>query len=285
MSRDFVHRYVAGEGVSTAVAVAAELIAKRRLVCLTLLRPPPESEDDARGAAKRYRKLLRRLDESGLGGADRCEVSFSLDAMGGELGAEGPAFALEQSRRVCQTAANCGALVTVETHRGGDVDATVETVADLRQDFPFVGISLEAARRRTESDVRDQLGTRVRLGRGPSGGADDRFGTPAQVDRAFARSVRRLMAHPGGTPVVFTQDLRLIEITEALARFHGRPPDSYEIQLRHGVRPATQANVGDRGDRMRVYTPFGDDWYAYLISRVADDPTNVGDLLKAVFAR
>lgn len=284
LGREIVHRYVAGENVNAAVQAAADLIHKRRLVCLTSLQPVPDNEDEAAAVAKRYRKVLRRLDEAGLAGGGRCEVSFGLDALGAELGADGPALALEAARRICRAAANTGALVTVESYRGADVDATLETVADLRQDFPFVGVSLAASLRRTESDVRDQLGSRVRLWRGHPG-SSERFGRGSEVDRSYVRCLRLLLAHPQGTPVVATQDPRLLEIAEALARHHGRPSDSYEIQLRYGVRPATQATVGDRGDKMRVYTPFGSDWYAYLISRVADDPTNVGDLLKAAIAR
>lgn len=284
LGREIVYRYVAGENVGAAVQAAADLIDKRRLVCLTSLQPVPETEEDAAAVGKRYRKVLRRLDEAGLASGGRCEVSFALDALGAELGAGGRALALELARRICRVAANTGALVTIESHRGGDMDAMLETVADLRQDFPFAGVSLPAALRRTESDVRDQLGSRVRLWGGHAGGPD-RFGRPAEVDRSFARCLRLLLAHPEGTPVIATQDPRLLEIAEALARHHGRRSDSYEVQLRYGVRPAAQANVGDRGDRMRVYTPFGVDWYAYLISRVADDPTNVGDLLKAAFAR
>ncbi|QQS01441.1 MAG: proline dehydrogenase family protein [Austwickia sp.] len=284
MSHEIVSRFVAGESVSSAVDVAGDLIAKRRAVCLTSLQPCPEDEEAARSAAKRYRKVLRRLSEAGLASDGRCEVSFTLDALGLGLGLGGPVLALGHARRICQAAANVGALVTVETGDPAAVDATLETVADLREDFPFVGVAVQAALRRTESDVRDQLGHRVRIAKGPAGARDERYGSAAEVDKAFARIVKLLMSHPG-TPVVATHDLRLVEITEGLARYLGRPSDSYEYQFRYGVRPETQAMIGDRGDQCRVYVPFGQDWYAYLISRVADDPTNVGDLLKAAFAR
>lgn len=284
MSHEIVSRFVAGESVGSAVEVAGELIGKRRLVCLTSLQPRPDDEDAARYAAKRYRKVLRRLGEAGLAADGRCEVSFALDSLGLTLGAGGAQLALDHARRICRAAANVGALVTVEAAEADDVDVTVETVADLRQDFPFVGVALQAALRRTEADVRDQFGHRVRIAKGPSGGGGDRYDSAADVDKAFARIIKALMSHPG-VPVVATHDVRLVEITEGLARYLGRPSDAYEYQFRYGVRPETQAMIGDRGDRCRVYVPFGQDWYAYLISRVADDPTNVGDLLKAAFAR
>lgn len=285
VSHEIVSRFVAGQSVRSAVDVAADLVAKRRLVCLTSLQPHPETEEAARAGAKRYRKLLRRLGEAGLTSHGRCEVSFPLDSLGLLLGRGGIQLALGHARRICQAAANVGALVTVETTADpATVDATLETVADLRQDFPFVGVALQAALRRTEADVREQLGHRVRLFKGPSGPAEERYRTAAQVDRSFARIVKLLMSHPG-TPVIATHDQRLIDITEGLARYLGRPSNAYEFQFRYGVRPETQAVIGDRGDRCRVYVPFGQDWYAYLISRVAEDPTNVGDLLKAAFAR
>ncbi|MBW3084793.1 Proline dehydrogenase 1 [Austwickia sp. TVS 96-490-7B] len=284
MSRELVRRFVAGETIASAVEVSAELVLKRRHVCLTSLQPVPEDAQAAIYHARRYRTLLRRLGESGLASEGRCEVSFALADIGMAIGVEGPDLALTQARKICQAAANAGALVTVETIHADDVDLTVETVAELRQDFPGVGISLQAALRRTASDVREQQGHRVRLVKGPPGTGDDRYRHPAEVDRSFARSARVLLANPG-TPVLSTQDLRLIEIVEALARHVDRPRGSYEYQLRYGVRPEMQAVIGDRGDLCRVYTPFGQDWYAYLISRVADDPSKVGDLLKAAFAR
>lgn len=284
VSHEIVRRYVAGESISSAVRTAEELTSQRRRVCLTALRQLPEGPDGAKANAKRYRRVLRRLGEAGLGGGGRCEISFSLDALGLALGSDGAGLALGHARRICRSAANVGVLVTVESARPDAVDATLETVADLRQDFPGIGIALQAALRRTEADVRDQLGHRVRLWKGAAGHLDERFRHPREVDRAFVRSLKVLMGHEG-VPVVATQDLRILEVTEALARHVGREPGSFEYQLRYGVRPETQAVIGDRGDLCRVYTPFGEDWYTYLISRVADDPTNVGDLLRAAFAR
>lgn len=284
MSHEIVSRFVAGESIGSAVDAAEDLVHKRRLVALTSLQPTPDDEDAVKSAAKRYRKVLRRLGEAGLAGDGRCEVSFTLDALGLGLGLDGAALALEHARRICQAAANVGAFVTVETTEAPSVEAVLEVVADLRQDFPFVGVGLQAALRRTESDVREQLGHRVRLAKGPAGGGDDRYRHGAAVDKAYARSLKLLMSHEG-LPVIATHDQRLIDIAEGLARYLGRPSDAYEFQFRYGVRPETQAMIGDRGDRCRVYVPFGQDWYAYLISRVADDPTNVGDLLKAAFAR
>ena len=284
MSHEIVSRYVAGESLGSALDVATDLVTKGRLVCLTSLQPCPDSEEAGRYAAKRYRKILRRLGEAELTSGGRCEVSFTLRSLGSGLGADGPRFALDAARRICQAAANAGALVTVETDEAASVDLTLETVADLRQDFPFVGIALQAAMRRTEADVREHPGQRVRLTKGPTGTGEDRFRHAADVDKAFARALKTLMSSPG-MPVIATQDQRLIDITEGLARYLGRPADAYEFQFRYGVRPETQAMIADRGDLCRVYVPFGADWYAYLIYRVADDPTNVGDLLKAAFAR
>ncbi|WP_116112513.1 proline dehydrogenase [Austwickia chelonae] len=284
VGHEIVNRYVAGESLGSAVDAAAELTFKRRYVCLTSLHSEIDSEERAKYNAKRYRKLLRRLGAAGLTSGGRCEVSFQLAALGLELGTNGAGLALEHARRICREAANVGASVTVETHHPETVDLTLETVADLREDFPGVGVSLQAALRRTESDVREQSGQRVRLWKGPAGSGNDRFRHAAEVDRAFVRNLKVLMAQPG-TPVVATQDVRLIDIADALARYLDRPRDQYEYQIRYGVRPETQAIIGDRGDRCRVYVPFGEDWYSYLISRVADDPTNVGDLLKATFAR
>ena len=94
------------------------------------------------------------------------------------------------------------------------------------------------------------------------------------VDLSYVRCLKVLMAGDG-YPMVASHDPRLIDIAQALAGHHGRSPDSYEFQMLHGIRPAEQARIADRGHQMRVYVPFGEDWYGYLVRRMAERPANL----------
>ena len=125
-----------------------------------------------------------------------------------------------------------------------------------------------------------QPGSRVRLCKG----AYDAPGEVAytarhDVDRSYARALRVLMDGPG-YPMIATHDPRLLRIAAAQAELGARSPDSYEFQMLHGVRPAEQRRLAATGTRLRVYLPYGQDWYRYLVRRLAERPANV-----AFFAR
>jgi proline dehydrogenase len=101
------------------------------------------------------------------------------------------------------------------------------------------------------------------------------------VDLSYVRCLKVLMAGDG-YPMVASHDPRLIDIAQALAGHHGRAPDSYEFQMLHGIRPAEQARIADRGHQMRVYVPFGEDWYGYLVRRMAERPANLTFFLRSL---
>jgi proline dehydrogenase len=85
-----------------------------------------------------------------------------------------------------------------------------------------------------------------------------------------------------GYPMVASHDPRLIDIAQALAGHHGRSPDSYEFQMLHGIRPGEQTRIADRGHQLRVYVPFGEDWYGYLVRRMAERPANLQFFLRSL---
>jgi proline dehydrogenase len=101
------------------------------------------------------------------------------------------------------------------------------------------------------------------------------------VDSSYARCLRALM-NGSGYPMLATHDPRLIEITTSLAMLTGRAPDSFEYQMLYGIRPAEQRRLADTGARMRVYVPYGGDWYAYLVRRLAERPRNLAFFLRSL---
>lgn len=285
VSHDIVRRYVAGESVTAAMDVTGELLARRRLVSITHLVSDPLDQVEVKDRRKRIRKVLRRLAQAGYSQDGRVEVSVRLGALGALQGRAGRRLAVEHAAVIARSAAEAGTTLTLETERGLPVEVTFEALTRLREEHPGVGIAVQAALRRTETDCRDLAGEghRVRLAKG-TGEGGDAFATTGEIDRAYARCLRVLMDNPG-IPVVATHDARLLSIATYLAYRAGREATSFEYQLRYGVRPEQQGVIADRGDRMRVYLPFGPDWYPYLMSRVAQEPGTLPALLRAATAR
>jgi proline dehydrogenase len=205
-----------------------------------------------------------------------------LSALGGSLAKDGKKIALANARRVCDAASAVGTTVTVDMEDHTTTDMTLETVRELRVDFPWVGAVLQAHLRRTEQDCRELAGagSRVRLCKGayrePPSVA---FQRKSDVDLAYVRCLRILMADKG-YPMVATHDPRLIAITEELAG--GRADGSFEYQMLYGVRPGEQDRIAARGRRMRVYVPYGDQWYPYFMRRLAERPANLTFFLRSL---
>ena len=285
VGHDIGRRYVAGESVTAVLDVTGELLARRRLVSVAHLTCDPVDREQARNCRKRLRKVLRRLDQAGFTAHTRTEISLRLCAVGAGLHPGGIDLALEHAAAICDAARAAGTRVTLETEHGLPVDVTLEALHRLRADYADTGIALQACLRRTEQDCADLArdGLRVRLSKGTQGG-EGAYRESADVDLAFVRCLKILMPSPA-VPVVATSDERLLSIAEVLASRVGRPSEALEYQLRYGVRPARQGITADRGDRMRVYLPFGPEWYPYLMSRVAEEPANLLPLLRAATAR
>jgi proline dehydrogenase len=159
-------------------------------------------------------------------------------------------------------------------------------VRDLRVDHPWVGAVLQAQLRRTEGDCRDLAGggSRVRLCKGaydePASAAFRR----GEVDRSFVRCLKVLMAGEG-LPMVATHDPRLVEIARFLAERHGRTADDYELQMLYGVRPHAQSELAAEGLRVRVYLPYGTEWFGYFMRRLGERPANLAFFARSLLTR
>ena len=284
VSRAVVARYVAGETVDDAVNTTADLRMTNRLATLDYL--GEHTTDRARAEATRdtYVRLLEALGEADLAAYGAAEVSVKLSAVGQALAHDGDAIALDNARAICDAAGRVGTTVTLDMEDHTTTDRTLETLRTLREDFPWVGAVLQSYLHRTEADCRDLAGegSRVRLCKGA-------YKEPASVahqdrddvDLAYVRCLKVLMAG-NGYPMVASHDPRLLDIAQALAGHHGRSPDSYEFQMLLGIRPSEQTRIADRGHQMRVYVPFGEDWYGYLVRRMAERPANVQFFLRSL---
>ena len=282
VSRQVVARFVGGSTVTDAVAVAGGLVADGLRVTLDHLGEQVREQGQATATVRAYLELLDRLAEAGL--APSAEVSVKLSAVGQALDEQ---LALRNAGLICAAAERVGTTVTLDAEDHTTTDSTLRVHAELRRRWPWVGAVLQAYLRRTEADCAALAvpGSRVRLCKGAYAEPDTvAFGHRAEVDRSYVRCANRLLSGPG-YPMFATHDQRLIEIIQDRASAGGRRPDAYEFQMLYGVRPDAQRALSDEGHIMRVYVPYGTEWYGYLMRRLAERPANSTFFLRALLSR
>jgi proline dehydrogenase len=284
VSRSVVARYVPGETVPEVVDAVATLRTTNRLATVDYLGEDVTDRAHADSTRDTYIRLLDALAEADLAAYGAAEVSVKLSAVGQAIPDDGDAIALDHARAICEVAERVGTTVTLDMEDHTTTDRTLETLRALREDFPWVGAVLQSYLKRTEADCRDLAteGSRVRLCKGAyKEPASVAYQDGDDVDLSYVRCLKVLMAGDG-YPMVASHDPRLIDIAQALAGHHGRTPDTYEFQMLLGIRPTEQTRIADRGHQMRVYVPFGEDWYGYLVRRMAERPANLQFFLRSL---
>ncbi len=284
VARDVVARFVAGESTADAVAAVATIVASGRLVTLDVLGEDTTDVAQAEHAVQAYLDLLDQLQQRDLAGS--AEVSVKLSAIGQAL-PDGHRLALEGARRIARAARNAGTTMTVDMEDHTTTDATLRTLQQLRKDYPETGAVVQSYLQRTEADCRAlaHQGSRVRLCKGAYDEPDEvAYTDRREVDLSYVRCLRLLMEGEG-YPMVATHDPRMVEIAEELVRRTGRTPESYEFQMLYGVRPEEQRRLAEAGHQVRVYVPYGEEWYGYLMRRLAERPSNLTFFLRALVSR
>jgi proline dehydrogenase len=283
-TRRVVDRFVAGETLADALGVVRTLAADGIEVTLDHLGEDITRRSEAERSRDAYLELLAGLAPLRLGRA--AEVSVKLSAFGQAL-TGGHDLALELVRPVVEAATAMGTTVTLDMEDHRTVDSTLAVLAELRKEHPDTGAVLQAMLLRTEEDAKALAvsGSRVRLVKGaydePTGVAHQK---KQDVDAAYLRCLEILMAGPG-YPMVGSHDPVLIERAHELAAQNSRAADSWEIQMLYGIRPAEQQRLAAGGTRVRAYVPYGVDWYAYFMRRLAERPANVRFFLRSLATR
>lgn len=281
-TRAIVSRFVAGETTDDAISAVRALAEDGRYATLDYLGEDTHDRDQAAHTVDAYIKLLDRLHTEGLAG--RAEVSVKLSALGQTFDA---ALARDNAWQICSAAARCGTTVTLDMEDHTSTDGTLATLTELRRDWPWVGAVLQSYLRRTEQDARRLTapGSRVRLCKGAYAEPGEvAFNNAHDVDRGYVRCVNLLLAGDG-YPMFATHDPRLIELLDQRVRWYGREQGSYEYQMLHGIRPREQRTLASRGETVRVYVPYGEQWYGYLMRRLAERPANLAFFARALVSR
>ena len=248
------------------------------------MRTPLDAEQ-AEATVAAYVELLEQLAARGL--TRKAEVSVKLSAIGQALPDVGHKVAIENARAICRAARNAGTTVTLDMEDHTTTDSTLAILRELRKDFPETGAVLQAALHRTEADCRALAheGSRVRLCKGaylePEAVA---FQDRIDIDKSYVRCLKVLLAGQG-YPMIATHDPRMVEIASSLASRYGRAKGTYEFQMLYGIRPTEQLRLAGTGETMRVYIPYGTEWYGYLMRRLAEKPSNLSFFAKSLISK
>lgn len=277
ITRPLVRRFIAGESLAEVLPALAQLRDSGYLTTVDVLGESVDTADACVAAAQRYEETLAAL---AAGGLER-NVSLKLTQLGLDIDRD---LCRDTVARVFRTAADLGAFVRIDMEDHTKTDATLALWRELRPLNPDSGVVIQAALRRSPADVDDLVaeGVRVRLCKGAyNEPASVALRERAAIDAAYEAQARRLMA-AGVYPALATHDGRLIGRLIRWAEGEGIARDRYEFQMLHGVRRDLQAQLLERGFRVRVYVPYGTEWYPYFMRRLAEKPANVTFMLRSL---
>ncbi|WP_230486780.1 proline dehydrogenase family protein [Nocardioides anomalus] len=285
VSAGIVRSYVPGESTQSVVEASAQQVEAGLRVSLDFLGEDTLDAEQADATVAAYLEVLDQLAARGL--TRMAEVSVKLSAIGQALPDQGHKIALENARTICRAARNAGTTVTLDMEDHTTTDATLATLRELRKDFPETGAVLQAYLHRTEADCRALAyeGSRVRLCKGAYNEPEEvAFQDDLDVDRSYVRCLKVLLRGQG-YPMIATHDPRLVEIASTLASRYNREQGSYEFQMLYGIRPEEQKRLVEAGERVRVYIPYGQEWYGYLMRRLAERPQNLTFFLRSLISK
>jgi proline dehydrogenase len=270
-------RFVAGETVDDAVRVLRGLNERGLWANTTLLGEGIRDEHEARAVADEYVRVVDRLAAEEL----RANVALKLTHLGLDLGEE---LAYENERRVVER----GSFIRIDMEQSAYVDATLRIYRRLREDgFDNVGTVLQAYLYRTEGDLDSLLPRQpnLRLVKGAYLEPPDvAYPKKADVDAAYIRLLETML-RAGGYTAIATHDESIIEHAIRFAEEHAVPRDIFEFQMLYGVRPQLQLDLAARGFKVLVATPYGPEWYPYLMRRLGERPANALFLVRNLVRR
>ena len=285
VSSGIVTSYVPGETNEAAVEATSGLAGDGLKATLDFLGEDTLDVEQAEATVAAYLDVLKQLAASGL--TRSAEVSVKLSAIGQALPDNGHKVALENARTICRAARNAGTTVTLDMEDHTTTDSTLAILRELRKDFPETGAVLQAYLHRTESDCRALAyeGSRVRLCKGAYHEPESvAFQDRLDVDKSFVRCLKVLLGGQG-YPMIATHDPRMVDIASSLASRYGRAKGSYEFQMLYGIRPEEQKRLAAEGETVRVYVPYGQEWYGYLMRRLAERPQNLSFFAKSLISK
>jgi proline dehydrogenase len=276
----FARRFIAGERIEEAIETAREIEQNGFLVTLDYLGESVASIAAADTATRAYIGVLERIADAGI----ERNISLKLTQLGLTIDR---ATCVDNLRRVLDAATAKGFFVRIDMEDSPFTAVTLEVFETMwQQGYRNVGVVLQSYLPRSEADAArmNALGARVRLVKGAYNEPKDAaYQSKADVDAAFVRIMQLLLAN-GTYPAIATHDPAMIDATRAFAAARGIDASKYEFQMLYGIRRDLQNSLIREGLRVRVYVPFGREWFPYFMRRLGERPANIGFVVRGVLS-
>jgi proline dehydrogenase len=283
-ARALAAQFVAGDSLLQALPIVKGLVAEGYLVTMDHLGEAVTSPAEAAATVAEYANLMHWLAVERLTGS--VEASIKLTALGQALGG-GESLCLDHAESIAAAATTVSTHVTIDMEDHRTTDGTLRVWRTLRERYPDTGVVLQARLLRTPDDLTESAvtGARIRICKGayrePTGIAHR---STRDVDLAYVRAMKQLIASDAYA-MIATHDPRMVEIARELIARSGRERDSYEFQFLYGTRAPSQRRLLADGEPVRLYVPYGTQWYRYFSRRLIERPANLALLWHALGKR
>lgn len=270
LAKPLVSRFVAGVRLGEAIEQVQRLNAAGMTATLDYLGESVRDAEAAGAAATQYIAILHAVERAGV----QCNASLKLTQMGLDVDR---ALCMRNLDRIVAQANQVGNFIRIDMEGSTHTQVTLDIFHDLFARHKNVGAVIQAYLYRSENDIRElnAIGARVRLCKGaynePTSVA---FAEKADTDKNFIKLMQLLLSE-GNYPAIATHDERMIAATREYAAKHGIPPEHFEFQMLYGIRRDLQEQIVRDGYRMRIYVPYGEEWYPYMMRRMAERPANI----------
>ncbi len=273
-------RFVAGESIGQATKVIQELNRKGLVVTIDFLGEFVDNEAEANEMAVHSIMAIEAIGRENL----ESQLSLKLTSMGLDIA---EAVVMRNMRKILTAAQKNNVFVTIDMEDFSHCGKTLTTFKQLKSEFDNIGTVIQAYLYRTEEDIKElnAYAPNLRLVKGAyKESSEVAFPEKSDVDENFKKIIKMHLLN-GHYTAVATHDEAMIDYTKQLVREHNIPHDQFEFQMLYGIRAERQLELQKEGYKMRVYVPYGTDWYGYFMRRLAERPANVGFVVKGIFQK
>ncbi|BBW97459.1 proline dehydrogenase [Geobacillus subterraneus] len=273
-------RFVAGETIDEAVRVIRQLNEKGLAVTVDYLGEFVDNEREANEMARHCLEAIVAISREKL----NSQLSLKMTSMGLDISDE---LVMRNMRRILDAAKERGVFVTIDMEDYSRCQKTLDIFKTLKKEYDNVGTVLQAYLYRTEQDIEDLKPYRpnLRLVKGAYKEPPEvAFPDKKDVDENFKKIIKQHLLN-GNYTAVATHDDAIIEYTKQLVKEYNIPNSQFEFQMLYGIRPERQIELAREGYTMRVYVPYGTDWYGYFMRRLAERPANVAFVIKGIIRK
>ncbi|MFC0013664.1 MULTISPECIES: proline dehydrogenase family protein [Allobacillus] len=271
-------RFVAGEKISDAKKTIESLNEKGLSVTLDFLGEFVSESDEARSRADECVNAIKMIGENQLDS----QLSLKLTSLGLDISED---LVLENMEKILEAGKKYNVFVTIDMEDYPRLQKTLDIFEKLKQKYDGIGTVMQAYLYRVSDDIENlnQYNPNLRLVKGAyKESAEVAFPEKKDTDENFKKIIAQHLQN-GNYTAVATHDDAIIEFTKKFAEEHNIPRDQFEFQMLYGIRNERQNELSEEGYKMRVYVPYGNDWYGYFMRRLAERPANVGFVVKGIF--